>query len=268
MNKKVTETDWWKTLFDQKYLDTYLADFTPERTTQEVDFVVNAARLKPSDRILDLACGHGRHTIELAKRGFSNIIGVDYSEPFIAKAKEDAKKAGVNVEFRTGDMRNLPFNEEFDVVLHLFTAFGYFDNEGNQQTLGEISKAMKPGGRYLIDVISGEAVKRRFQEQGEKEEDSNLLKIPRRAEMGGKMVDEVEWYDPEKQLIHTHREWEEDGQKKEYDYYLRVYTIPQYKEMLSKVELEFKELWGDFKGNPHDTNGNFRTIIFAQKPSS
>lgn len=264
----MNETDWWKSLFDQKYLDTYLSDFTPERTSQEVDFVIKTAQLKPEDRILDLACGHGRHSIELARRSFNHITGLDYSEPFIAKAKQEAEQAGVNVNFQTGDMRNLPFNGEFDVVLHLFTAFGYFDNEGNQQTLYEISEALKPGGRYLIDVVSGEAVKRRFQEKGEKEKGSNLLKIPRRAEMGGKMVDEIEWFDPEKQLIHTHREWIEDGVKKEYDYYLRVYTIPQYKEMLTRTGLEFKEVWGDFKGNPHDTDGNFRTIIFAQKPSS
>lgn len=261
----MNESEWWKTLFDQKYLDTYLSDFTPERTSQEVNFVVRAAQLKPEDRILDLACGHGRHSIELARRGFTNITGLDYSEPFIAKAKEVAKEAGVDVKFQTGDMRNLPFQKEFDVVLHLFTAFGYFDNEGNRQTLGEISKALKPGGRYLIDVISGEAVMKRFQEKGEREEGSNLLKIPRRAEMGGKLVNEIEWFDPEEQLIHTHREWTEDGEKKEYDYFLRVYTIPQYREMLTKAGLEFKDLWGDFQGNPHNTEGNFRTIIFAQK---
>lgn len=262
----MTETDWWKSLFDQKYLDTYLSDFTPERTSQEVNFVIKAAQLKPEDRILDLACGHGRHSIELARRGFNQIVGIDYSEPFIAKAKEDAQKAGVNVTFQTGDMKDLPFYGEFDVVLHLFTAFGYFDNEGNQQTLGEISKSLKPGGRYLIDVISAEAVMKRFQEKGEKEEGSDLLKIPRTAEMGGKMVDEVEWFDPDKQLIHTHREWTEVSERKEYDYYLRVYTVPQYKEMLANPGLDFKELWGDFQGNPHSYEGNFRTIILAEKP--
>lgn len=261
----MNETEWWKTIFDQKYLDTYLADLTPERTSQEVDFVIKAAQLKLGDRILDVACGHGRHSIELARRGFNHIIGVDYSEPFIKKAVEDAKQAGVNVEFQTGDMRNLPFRDEFDVVLHLFTAFGYFDNKGNQQTLHEINDSLKSDGRYLIDVISGEAVIRRFQEQGEREVGSYLLKIPRRAELGGRAVNEVEWFDPKKQLIHTYREWMEDGQKKEYDYYLRVYTVPQYKEMLTRAGLEFQDLWGDFKGNPHNYEGNFRTIILAQK---
>lgn len=244
-NLEMNQTDWWATLFDQKYLDTYLADLTPERTLREVDFVVRTANLQPSDRVLDLACGHGRHSIELAKRGF-NVVGLDYSEPFIEKAKADARQAGVNIEFMRGDMKNLPFNESFDVVLTLFTTFGYFSDEDNQKTLGEISRSLKPGGRFLIDVISGEAVISRFNKEGQKEEGSNKLKIPRTYEVGGLNVDEVEWFDPDEHQIHNHRQWvDENGEKKEYDYYLRVYTIPQYKEMLSKEGMEFKQVWGE-----------------------
>lgn len=260
----MSQADWWKTLFDQKYLDTYLSELTSERTKTEVDFVVKAAGLKPEDEVLDLACGHGRHSIELAKRGF-RVVGLDYSEPFLSKAKEDAEQAGVDVRFVRGDMKALPFNQDFDVALMLFTAFGYFDNEGNQQTLGEVAKSLKPGGRFLIDVISGEAVHSRFQKEGQKEEGTNLLKIPQTFERGNLKINEVEWYDPEKQLIHNHREWiDENGARKEYDFYLSVYTVDQYKEMLSKAGLEFKQVWGDFQGNPHNTN-NFRTIILAER---
>lgn len=261
----MNQQDWWKTLFDQKYLDTYLDELTVERTSKEVDFTIRAAKLAPHDKILDLACGHGRHSIELARRGF-NVIGLDYSEPFIEKAKEDAEEAGVRVEFMQGDMKELPFNEEFDVILMLFTAFGYFDTESNQHVLTEVNKALKPGGRFFIDVISGDAVIKRFSEEGEKEEGTNLLKIPRTFERSGLTITEVELFDPDEQLVHNHREWtDEEGNKKEYDYYLRVYTLTQYKEMLFKAGFGFKEVWGDFEGNPHNTNGNFRTIILAEK---
>lgn len=260
----MSKADWRRVLFDQKYLDTYLADFTAERTSQEVDFVVKAARLIPQDRILDLACGQGRHSIELAKRGFT-VVGLDYSEPFIEKAKADAKEAEVNVEFVQGDMRQFPYKGEFDVVLMLFTDFGYFDDKTNQKVIEGIFRSLKPGGRFLIDVISGEAYSRRFTRDGIKVTGTNLLKIPRTAVMGGKQVDEIEWYDPEKQLIHTHREWMDNEKKREHDYYLRIYTAQQYRDMLSKENLKVKGLWGDFYGNPHDTNGNFRTIILAEK---
>ncbi len=113
-------------MFDQKYLDTYLYGFTPERTKNEVDFVVETARIQPSDTILDLACGHGRHAIELASRGFSHITGLDYSETFISKARLDAEQAGVNVDFMLGDMKELPFERSFDAVLLLFYCFWLF----------------------------------------------------------------------------------------------------------------------------------------------
>lgn len=235
----MNEADWWKTLFDQKYLDTYLQDLGPERTTKEVDFVIKAAELKPEDRILDLACGHGRHAIELAERGFGNIVGLDYSEPFIKKAKIDAEQAGV---------------------------FGYFDDENNQRVLHEISKVLKPRGKFLIDVISGDAVIRRYNKEGKKEDDSNLLVIPRKVEMGSvSVVDETEWFDPDKQLIHTHREWtDHHGEKHGYDYYLRVYTLDQYKEILPKAGFYIKQVWGDWDGNPPNES-NYRTIILAEK---
>lgn len=74
----------------------------------------------------------------------------------------------------------------------------------------EISKVLKPRGKFLIDVISGDAVIRRYNKEGKKEDDSNLLVIPRKVEMGSvSVVDETEWFDPDKQLIHTHREWTE-----------------------------------------------------------
>lgn len=101
----------------------------------------------------------------MAKRGFT-VVGRDYSELLIEKAKGEARKAGVSVEFARGDMRQLPFKEEFDVVLMLFTAFGYFDDETNQKVLREINKALKPEGRFLIDAISGEAVMKRFSKDG------------------------------------------------------------------------------------------------------
>ncbi len=257
------QADWWKTLFDQKYLETYLGDLTPERTNQEVDFVVKAAQLKPDDKILDLACGHGRHTIELAKRGFKNIVGLDYSAPFINKAKADAKKTGVEVEFVQGDMKDLPFNGEFDVVLTIFTTFGYFDDAGNQKTLEQISKALKPGGRFLIDVISAEAKDRRSRHRG-KEVELGVFFYEETVDLNGRKVLDQDWYDSNTQLTHTHREWEEEGQKREYDFYLKVYTIPQYKEMIKKAGMEFKKLWGDFQGNPQGPD-NHRTIILAEK---
>lgn len=265
----MNEKNWWQKMFDQKYLDTYLGNLTPERTKEETDFIVKAAQLKSSDEILDLACGHGRHSIELAKRGFAHITGLDYSEVFIDKAVEDAGQAGVDVRFLRGDMKELPFDGEFDTILLLFTAFGYFDDETNKSVLGQIHKSLKPEGRFYIDVISAEAVIRRFEREAVQDPDIGLPKIARQVEMSGHLTDETEWFDSDKQVIHSHREWRDSGAKKEYDYYLHVYTMSQYEQMLAEAGFVIDGTWGDTQGNPFDSDdASHRTIILARKNKS
>ena len=265
----MNEKNWWQRMFDQKYLDTYLGSLTPERTKEEVDFIVKAAQLRQSEKILDLACGHGRHAIELAERGFTHITGLDYSEVFIDKAVQDSAQAGVNVRFLRGDMKELSFDNEFDKVLLLFTSFGYFDDETNVGVFRQINKSLKLHGKFFIDVVSGEAVKRRFEHEGVFDPETNLYKIPRQVEMSGHLTDEIEWYDSKKQIIHSHREWTDNDKKKEYDYYLHVYTMSQYEQMLTDTGFVIDETWGDTKGNSFNVAGpSTRTIILAKKISS
>jgi len=253
-------------MFDQKYLDTYLGGLTAERTTEEVDFYIKAAKLKQSDEILDLACGHGRHSIELAKRGFVHVTASDYSEVFISKAIKDAKDAGVKISFIQEDMKKLPYKDKFNAVLLLFTAFGYFDDETNKDVLKQIQNSLKPDGRFLIDVVSGEAVIRRFEREGVPDRKTGLPLIARQVEMSGHITDESEWFDKEEQVLHSHREWLDEGKKKEYDYYLHVYTMQQYEQMLTGAGFIVDSTWGDTNGNPFSSvDDSSRTIILARK---
>lgn len=263
--QNMSESDWWQTMFDQKYLDTYLGSLTPERTKTEVDFVVEAAQLKPSEVILDLACGHGRHSIELAKRGFSNITGLDYSQVFLDKAVTDAEHEGVRVRFVQGDMRALPFTSEFDVVYTIYTTLGYFDDETNAAVFKQVNKALKSNGRFFIDNISAEAVASRFKTLGTLDPETGFLKTERQAEMTGHLVDEVEWYDSEKQVIHDHREWHDNGEKKEYDYWLHVYTMSQHEQMLADAGFEIEKTWGNYDNQPFGAEDTHRVIILAKK---
>lgn len=262
----MNEADWWKTLFDQKYFDTYSAELTPERTSQEVDFVIKATQLKPADQILDLACGHGRHSIELARRGFYNITGLDYSQVFLEKAKKDAQTARVNTKFVRGDMKKLPFKEKFDMVMMMFTAFGYFSNEENQHVLEEVGKTLKPGGKFLLDVTNIRRTTKRQVEQGEKLPSSNTYRFKQKYEVKGLVIDEVCDFDLDTQLYHIHRRWEEKGEKKEYDAYLIQYTPEQLKQVLEKAGLKFVKLWGDFDFQ-EQTEESRKTIILAEKAS-
>ena len=121
-------SDWWRTLFNSFYLKTD-GDVVenPENTNQEIDQIITMAALEPNDHILDLCCGQGRHSIELARRGFSHVNGVDRSRYLIRLARKRAKKEGLSVTFHEGDARKYRSKGQlFHCVLILGNSFGYF----------------------------------------------------------------------------------------------------------------------------------------------
>jgi len=134
-------------------------------TIKEVDLFSEALKLSPEDRILDLCCGQGRHSLELVKRGFLNIEGLDRSHYLIQKAKNQMKKQGLFIRFREGDARKLPYlPDNFDVVIILGNSFGYFETVRDDiRILKGVFTVLKPWGRILIDVADGEYLRENFQ---------------------------------------------------------------------------------------------------------
>ncbi len=158
--------DWWRNIFNSLYLKTD-ADVVDDLkiTRDEVDLIGEILKPHTESRILDLACGQGRHSLELARRGFNNIEGLDRSHYLIAKAKTRAKREGLNVKFREGDARKIPFaNDTFDFIIIMGNSFGYFENANEDKfVLEQVFKALKPRGRVLIDVADGDFLRENFQ---------------------------------------------------------------------------------------------------------
>ena len=137
---------WYETFFDEGYYFIYERRVSPDYTQREVDGVVSLLGLTPGARVLDLCCGHGRHSIELARRGF-DVTGQDLSEIFLRRARHDSAEAGAKVRWVRSDMREIPFEAEFDVVVNLFTAFGYLESEAeDQRVFAQVRKALRPEG--------------------------------------------------------------------------------------------------------------------------
>lgn len=159
------QPDWWRNIFNSLYLKTD-ADVVDDldMTRKELDLFSKTLNLTADDTILDLCCGQGRHVLELTRRGFK-VEGLDRSRYLIQKAKSSAKKENLNVRFKEGDARKLPFSpDSFEVVMMLGNSFGYFETvQDDRRILEEIFKVLKPWGRLLLDVADGEYLKEKFQ---------------------------------------------------------------------------------------------------------
>ncbi|MGN6108777.1 MAG: class I SAM-dependent methyltransferase [Kofleriaceae bacterium] len=147
---------WFVDLFDEDYLRT-LPFLTPQATQAEAEFVANAMSLTPGAQVLDVGCGYGRHAMELAARGF-HVVGLDLSTPLLVRGGEEANRRGLQINFVRGDMRELDFEAQFDGAYCLFSTFGYFDDETNKKTVANIARALKPGGRVLIEILNRDYV--------------------------------------------------------------------------------------------------------------
>jgi SAM-dependent methyltransferase len=141
--------DWYETAFDGMSADMAWT----ERTESEIQRALTMLRPQGGERILDLACGTGRHSLELVRQGFS-VVGVEISPELVEIANRDAAEQGLEATFIEGDLRKLDFSEEFDIVLNLNDgAVGYFEtDEENHRTFEVISRALKAGGQNLIQV--------------------------------------------------------------------------------------------------------------------
>lgn len=151
--------EWWRTLFNAVYLKTDGDVVENDRLTrQEVDMVVQVAGLGRGDRILDLCCGQGRHTLEFARRGFTHVTGLDRSRYLIRLARRRAKKESLTVNFREGDARKRRLPEDaFDCVMVLGNSFGYFDRaEDDAQVLQAVRCYLRPSGTLVLDLADGE----------------------------------------------------------------------------------------------------------------
>jgi SAM-dependent methyltransferase len=150
-------SEWWEGFFEGLWQDVQLGWWSEEENRAAVDKIERAMRLQVPARVLDVPCGDGRISLELAARGH-DVTGVDITERFLAEAGRKAEERGVAVRWERLDMRDLRFQSEFDVTLNFGGSFGYFDEQDNARVAEGICRALRPGGRVLIDMPTPETI--------------------------------------------------------------------------------------------------------------
>ncbi|MDP2950267.1 MAG: methyltransferase domain-containing protein [Chloroflexota bacterium] len=252
--KRSKARPWYVDFFRQGF---YYRSWAPpdrfQQTEQEVEFIVQVLRLPPGAAILDLCCGQGRHTMALAQQGFQ-MTGLDLSALHLRLARRTAKEAGVNVRWHRADMREIPWEREFDTAINMFTSFGYLESEEeDQKVLDGVARSLKPGGRFLIDTINWQWETRRH-------------RSPMRQELPDGAL--YEWRTEIDLEQGRRRQYEvvteEDGAKHEYVAETRLYSLEELSEMLQAAGLAFCRVWGDYGGHEYSLDSP-RMIVLAEK---
>ncbi|WP_416899929.1 MAG: methyltransferase domain-containing protein [Minwuia sp.] len=158
--------EWWRDLFDELYLksDGDVVE-NAELTRVEIDRLIEATAVTPKDRVLDVCCGQGRHSLELARRGFRQVRGIDRSRYLIRLARQRSEAAKMPVEFNEGDARVLRVPEmAHDLVMLMGNSFGYFASEDDDlKVLKRTLRALAPGGRIYLDLTDGDWMRENFE---------------------------------------------------------------------------------------------------------
>ncbi len=144
------QANWYENFFYGVALDLWRKAVSAEQTRAEADFLTKMLHLHSEARLLDVPCGNGRHSLELAARGY-RMTAVDIAEEFIEEARNRAVAADLKVEWLLGDMRLLPWQSEFDGAFCVGNSFGYLDNPGMKAFLTALSCALKPAARFVLD---------------------------------------------------------------------------------------------------------------------
>ena len=245
--------EWWESFFDDSYGRMGLEVIEEERTKKEVNFIVDALALKKSERILDLACGTGRHALELARRGFTGVTGLDYTEEYLEKAHAQKTAEDLNVRFLQGDMRDIPFENQFDACFNYFTSFGFFaDPRDNEKVIASVAKALKPGGRFLLETIHRDQMVRNFVRQGWYERNGEYV---------------LKKFDVDLTTSTLISTWTyiREGKATSREVKLRMYSLHEIIAMLERNRLKFVDVWGNKEKGPL-TWDHHRMIIVARKP--
>ena len=251
-------TSWYANengLFGPDYMQTTALNLTADRTAKEISFL--GQFIKPLSHILDCPTGFGRHAIELAKLGHW-VTGVDISQQFLDIATKKALEAKVNVRWLKEDMRFLPYHFKnpgfFDAVVNLYTAFGYLEDDVQDQlSLNSMSMNLKKGGVFIMDFFNFYALVRNYQPKSfdELPDGSSLLKERKFDFLTGCKREKVT-------KINI------DGSKELYESSIRCYTLAELTKMFKAAGLTVQKVFGSFDFEPL-TFDSLRMILVAYK---
>ena len=214
------EPEWWQSFFLGPWASVH-SDIPAERTVREADAIERLLELETGAMVLDVPCGDGRLSVELALRGY-RLTGVDITPEFLERARRAASERGVEVVLHERDMRDLSWQDEFDGAFCYWGSFGYFDDDGNAEFLRTAAAVLKPGGRFLLETHVMETLLPRYEKQGWRRYGDTYLLEDRQ-------------FDPVRSRIETTWTFLGAGAPSDEHSSIRIYTYRELAELLERA---------------------------------
>ena len=234
----------------------YMAIFPDEAASgaSEAERAIRLLGISGGERVLDIACGYGRHAVNLARRGL-RVVGLDLSAYFLGLAARRAVDEGAHALFARGDMRQLPFLGVFDAVVCLGGSFGQFATEDEDLALlGETARALRPGGKFLLDVGNRDGILSRF-----------IGKDWDQLEDGTVVLHERRWDSLQGRVEGKDVVIRPDGRRREYEHSMRLYGAPEITSILRRAGFDVLALYGSLAGTAFGWDSP-RVNVVAQRP--
>ncbi|MCL2301087.1 MAG: class I SAM-dependent methyltransferase [Firmicutes bacterium] len=247
--------DWYKYGWS---LDIKNSSWT-EDTENQVEFIIKALGLKGGERILDLACGYGRHALALARRGFK-LVGVDITPAYIEDATKSAALENLPARFILSDIRDVSFDNEFDAVLNLADgAIGYLENdEENLKIFDVIAGALKPGGAHFMDVCNAAHARLYFPKTNWECGEKSLALAQFDWDEATRRMTYAGWNIPYGEPAQKPQIAMEDADP------VRLYDLPELKEILRQRGMEVTAAYCDYCGGAA-TDREIQLMVCSRK---
>lgn len=242
--------EWWKKFFGKEYIETWAQAGMFRSTQREINFLEKVIPLRKKDEILDLCCGHGRHAIELARRGYK-ITGLDFSSYALGIARKEVKRRNLAINFVRGDARSFRFQRKFDVIINMFTAFGYGSREDDRKIIRNVGRSLKKRGKFFIDLQSLPWLWRNF-------------KLVRRERVGKLLIVDKRTYDFLEGVVSSIHIVSDGTRKRINRTQTRSYTLAELKTLFAGEGLKVIKFFGSYRGQPFGFKFK-RMLVVAKK---
>jgi len=243
-------TDWTQEYFDDTYRRLFLDTVEPARTRYQVQQILRLCAVLPGAAVLDVGCGVGRHSIELARLGF-RVTGVDMNADYIAVCRERTAQMGLKAEFYAMDSRIMKLHVRADLSISLWSSFGYYGEIGDLEILQRVSEHTRRRGHVVVDVENRDYIVKHFVPEEWHENEQGLVCEKRR-------------FDAVHGTVSTRRVVLSGGEHCEYHRVLRMYTVTELAALLEAAGLRPERWCGDYNGSRFGPESK-RMIVIAER---